>query len=565
MTITHKGAAKRFSLAAYATHVAHDLDLVDQSLRTRVPGMIRARQYAELEGVVKEASDPSKYGDHLTYLQTVTLLASVKKLETNVGLDTTTPALLKYLESEEKCLRTNTAFERLQYPKVLCEKISRIVARIVGEFRYGEFIFNARHGKGSAVGIRGKDTTEFFRWTAKEMPVTELAERHIARAFQGTSLWMPLAAGSYGTLISTVPKTMWIERVMGLAVMGNLYGQLGIDEVLFRRNYHAGISTRDQRTNRALARHAAMHGTYATIDLSSASDLISYRLVERLFNYSRDTRLLFELMVDLREGQYALPSAPKRFLTTHKFSPMGNGFCFQLQSLIFYSIALAVQEMRGVGGIISVYGDDIIVPVELFHHMVEALTLLGLEVNESKSFSTGPFRESCGSDWWGSYPVRPVFLHEIPVTISQKYNLLNRLRRGNVFLPSAYDYVKSLIPPKNRRYGPTGVEPAVGHIEASVPSLYAMGALRMPRRSKNNQTPYYQAPQYRTLVTVPRNYRRDYDYCGKAEEVLCALALRDGAREDPLPITKRKDTAVHEVWTELRVEPSLDAMLHDYV
>jgi hypothetical protein len=57
-----------------------------------------------------------------------------------------------------------------------------------------------------------------------------------------------------------------------------------------------------------------------------------------------------------------------------------------------------------------VYGDDIIVPIEHAHRVISDLESVGLKVNESKSFLSGKFRESCGFDGYDGWDVSPTYM-----------------------------------------------------------------------------------------------------------------------------------------------------------
>ena len=72
-------------------------------------------------------------------------------------------------------------------------------------------------------------------------------------------------------------------------------------------------------------------------------------------------------------------------------SSMGNGFTFELMSLIL----LGVTRFYSANS--SVFGDDIIVPLDVAPEVVEAITGLGFLVNKRKSFFDGITRESCGA------------------------------------------------------------------------------------------------------------------------------------------------------------------------
>lgn len=61
----------------------------------------------------------------------------------------------------------------------------------------------------------------------------------------------------------------------------------------------------------------------------------------------------------------------------------------------------------------SVYGDDIIIDVAGYDLLAEVLQYCGFTVNPRKSYVTGPFRESCGQDFFLGDRVRPFYLKEI--------------------------------------------------------------------------------------------------------------------------------------------------------
>jgi hypothetical protein len=76
----------------------------------------------------------------------------------------------------------------------------------------------------------------------------------------------------------------------------------------------------------------------------------------------------------------------------------------------------------------GVFGDDIIVKKEAYAFLVRSLTKLGFKVNDDKSFNTGPFRESCGYDWYNGHFVRGVYVTSLE-TVSDVYSAVNRLNR----------------------------------------------------------------------------------------------------------------------------------------
>jgi hypothetical protein len=183
----------------------------------------------------------------------------------------------------------------------------------------------------------------------------------------------------------------------------NGFMQLGLGKYLKERlRVHAKQDLGDQTRNQILARVASITGSCATIDLSSASDTLAFSVV---FD------LLPEPWVDLlalfRTGHMNYGG---REYELEKFSSMGNGYTFELESLIFWALSSACTELSGGDqSFVSVYGDDIIVPVCAVDLLMAALTWCGFNLNREKSFWTGNFRESCGADWLDGDAVRPVF------------------------------------------------------------------------------------------------------------------------------------------------------------
>jgi hypothetical protein len=91
---------------------------------------------------------------------------------------------------------------------------------------------------------------------------------------------------------------------------------------------------------------------------------------------------------------------------------MGNGFTFELESLIFWSVAKACSELLNLESEVSVYGDDIIIDSRGYDLLTRSLSELGFFVNSEKSFSSGPFRESCGADWFKGTWIRPFYVKQ---------------------------------------------------------------------------------------------------------------------------------------------------------
>jgi len=95
---------------------------------------------------------------------------------------------------------------------------------------------------------------------------------------------------------------------------------------------------------------------------------------------------------------------------------MGNGYTFELETLIFFAIVKYTEMcfIDGDDGKTLVYGDDIICNTEIVKPVISILNFFGFTINSEKSFWDGPFRESCGGDYFNGQAVRPYFMKEFP-------------------------------------------------------------------------------------------------------------------------------------------------------
>lgn len=191
---------------------------------------------------------------------------------------------------------------------------------------------------------------------------------------------------------------------------------------------HYGISLSTQPSyNRELARIGSENGRFATIDLVSASDSISWQLVLRTLE-DGFTKAVLRMS---RSESAVLPDGSKVVL--NMISTMGNGFTFPLQTVIFASAVRACYQLMGYPcrcpkTEFGVFGDDLIVRRETYDFVCRMLNKLGFEVNEGKSFNNGPFRESCGHDYFRGVNIRGVYIKSIE-SPQQIYSCINRLIR----------------------------------------------------------------------------------------------------------------------------------------
>lgn len=235
----------------------------------------------------------------------------------------------------------------------------------------------------------------------------------------------------------TVPKNSTSRRTITVEPMLNQFVQQGLNTALRDAISQCGIlrqclALTDQRLNNNLALKGSLTGEYATLDLKSASDLLSTKLVETCF-YSKKEFLGHVMECRSSEVEYKGVRRPIR-----KFAGMGNALTFPVQSICFAMISMAsilssvgrkptYRSVKWAARQIRVYGDDIIVRTEFAPQVMSGLQRVGLIVNTSKSFTVGRYRESCGTDYYAGELVTPVYVRCLPESDLRKADVLGKL------------------------------------------------------------------------------------------------------------------------------------------
>jgi len=302
-----------------------------------------------------------------------------------------------------------------------------------------ELLSSAHMGPGASMGAAGEDfysklfagnltststvLYSMYRYWAQKRPLWAESEK------TRLALCGPPCLVNH-SLLSFVPKDNRISRVICTEPSLNMYYQLGLKTVLERRIksfLEIDFSTQ-QSYNRKMALRSSLDDSLATIDLSSASDSVSVKMLKWAL-----PRQFFDLLMLLRSPNTKLPSG--ELLPLEMISSMGNGFTFPLQTLIFAAVLRSVYTVMGEIPVTyqedpekanyGVYGDDIICSSSSARMVIRVLNLLGFSVNIEKSFLTGYFKESCGLDAYKGHNVRGFYLKKI--TPVSPYVTFNRL------------------------------------------------------------------------------------------------------------------------------------------
>jgi len=406
-------------------------------------------RYNEHEQLVKKTVTPEDFIDFESFRDSYQAVSFLRKAPIEIpGVDPLATAKEKFFASEEACRESNARFRsfvrsgKTDSPSTTAvilaaaEEIHRILGSSVDP---REWLYACRFGPGAFnhTDVRGLtslyDKLQVRPSVSKDMAdlgaLLVMSQPQWARSVTDSEIegFWPLINEKDldlvpGNRVAFVPKTAVTHRTIAIEPLLNVYAQLGLGKMIRRRLLRkVGLDLNDQTPNQELARKGSIDGTLATIDLSNASDTVARELVRfmvppKWFHAMDTTRC----KVGFLDGKW---------LRYEKFSSMGNGFTFELETLIFLGIALAcVRHLDLDDSYVRVYGDDIIVPVGAYDLLEKTLTFCGFSVNSAKSFKDGVFRESCGKDYYDGYDVRPFLQKENLYEIQDLFRLANGIR-----------------------------------------------------------------------------------------------------------------------------------------
>lgn len=347
-----------------------------------------------------------------------------------LGINTEAVAWEKFLAAERVCGETNKrlSFEadasnfNLSAGESCIHMARQKIRSLLGEvFPFGEMLSHCRFSGGASTTNNRNYGHPSFKF-ARPQECTPRALPYVLALRENVSEDIRISDIVPFNKATTVPKNSKTDRCIAIEPGWNMFFQLGCGGVLRRRLKRWSIDLNDQSVNQRLAKSGSIDGTLATIDLSAASDSISLKLVELLLPPS-----WYKVLTDLRSDYGKLPNG--EIVTYEKISSMGNGFTFELESLIFAALARTVCDMLNLDpSTVSVYGDDIILPSQAAALLIDVFTYCGFSTNTKKSFFEGNFRESCGKHYYSGVDVSPFYIrspivkpHDLILVLNQIY------------------------------------------------------------------------------------------------------------------------------------------------
>mgnify|MGYP003083611006 CR=1 FL=1 len=337
----------------------------------------------------------------------------------------------KYVDQEEE-------MKSWVYPHDLVDELREIIQDdLKGWSFFADKCYpNYHHGSGATAELKkgaGLASKYFVLDNTIPEEYARFAKRFLAEEYNKTGI----SIKDLVSMIAFVPKGIDSKRIIGQEPTACVFVQQAFFyacDQFFDTHKELGVSLHDQSKSRELALWASYGHDYATIDLSAASDSVTYTLMKSLF----DGHPIWEFFEAIRSRTGVLPDDSQidekwrgKYIPLEKFMGMGSPSTFPVECWIFSAIIRLAMKHCGVNDYFVVYGDDMIVSKRCEEEVISILSSLNFKVNLDKSFlSEEWFKESCGIEAFN-------FKDVSPCRISRRYD--------------AYELIKLEKSRKNRR------------------------------------------------------------------------------------------------------------------
>lgn len=398
-------------------------EVVSPALVAKVGGFLRARNVAGLASCSQLFDWAQHSVDEWRFLRQVEAFYKKNALfvQSKVCRE---EAIKSFLTSEANCSSTNLRLRDAVANSRLIDgefqlsihKMRRYIRNVLGDFNsfLRELPRLVRVTPGATSTSKRENSLPQMKMRMRVF-ATRRSAKYLNYVYETFGFRRPRLKAVHANRVEFVPKNWKTDRTIACEPEGNLPLQLAFDSYAKRRLRRFGIDLSDQTANQRAAKSASINDDYVTVDFSSASDTISYNTVALVFPEE-----WFAYLADVRspgfrgvgDGVYS------------KFSSMGNGSTFCIETLLFAAACYALTDSRDF----LVYGDDVIIHKDFYEDFVKLTSFLGFTVNQSKSFSSGPFRESCGGDYFHGVDVTPVFIRNVTRQKAALCHLVNTLR-----------------------------------------------------------------------------------------------------------------------------------------
>lgn len=353
-------------------------------------------------------------------------------------------ALCAFVRNEDQCAETNRRLRQwipTPFSSIL-ERARGFIDNVLGQIPVHLFDL-ACWGPGATASLRRSQAQAQDKILERDLGTTVLCQPYLQRAIYSNPHWVAARGGldlSFSVQRASrgafVPKDNKSLRLIALEPTGNMFLQKAVGGYIRSRLRQVGYNIRSlQPAHREYARRSSIDGNYATLDLRNASDTISKEIVKRLLPPE-----WFSMLDRLRSHEIAFDEV--HFFSLEKFSSMGNGFTFELETLLFLSLLHGCECSE-----YSAYGDDLIVPTTAVPLVVSVLQFCGFTLNYEKSYAYGSFRESCGGNFFNGQDVTPKKLKNYPSDHLSHVIFINSLAKVSELFDEKmhlFDYFKKV-------------------------------------------------------------------------------------------------------------------------
>lgn len=403
-------------------YVLDQQGLIDDVILQRTLGWIRSRNIAKLSSIDAEVVGAYR---SLPLCRFTRQVAAFFKKNTVFSDDDicNLAAEHSFFEAEQSCKETNIRLDSWDFnnpgvdidPELAHDihTLQNIITNVLGDIGpfHNNILNYVKVTSGATATRKRRVSRPFEKMNLRNIPTTRRARKYATWLLKSLGFKKFKFNIQEHNRVEVVLKNWKTHRTIACENEINTTFQLAFDGYVKDRLIPFGIDLSDQSKNFEMARQASISDSNATVDMKQASDTIAYNVVCLL--------LPFEWFQYLDTFRSPLGHGFGRTFSYEKFSSMGNGSTFTIESLIFGSICKLVSE----GKEWATYGDDLIVPKESLPRLTKIMEFLGFKINHDKTFAQGFFRESCGGDFYDGVNVTPFYvrnkLRNVPELVHQ--------------------------------------------------------------------------------------------------------------------------------------------------
>lgn len=489
-------------------------------------GYLRSRNIAGLSSVVTLVD---RHSISVSLLRVLLQIEAFFKKNPSFSNDEvcTSAARISFEESERRCKRTNKRLDWFFFKRhrldadleIYLSRMEKHICKVLGPFeRFRDQIPDLVRVTAGATSHAPKHRSAPYLKMKRTYRCSTAASPYLIALNRFHGYKAPRIIRSSVNRVEVVPKSWKTHRTIACEPDGSLPFQLAFDEYCKKRLRLFNIDLRFQDRNQEYARLGSIDDSLSTIDLKAASDTVAFNTVAWLF-----PQPWFQYLNAFRSSTYKGVFGYGKYA---KFSSMGNGSTFCIETLLFAAACVAVGSKR-----YSVYGDDIIIEKELTPKLLKLLKFLGFVVNTDKSFIDGPFRESCGSYWYRGVNVRPFFLRNNARLKTELCHIINGTAAIATPEGALWNYLVELVRSEKLPLVPFN-ENTMSGIHISCSSAYSQKLIRAFYRKSGDGI-----PAFRSYVLKTRNrYVGDY-------RTLSLWYLRSYRRRTKDPIACSSETS----------------------